>query len=43
MRVYPSRNVLVAKHFIHEVLNYCEGKPVFIIDNAPWLRRQLKN
>jgi len=42
MRVYPSRNVLVAKQFIHEVLNYCEGKPVLIIDNAPWLKKAIE-
>ena len=39
MRVYPSRNILTTKQFIHEVLNYCIGKPIFIVDNAPWLNR----
>jgi hypothetical protein len=22
-----------------EALNYCIGKPIFIVDNAPWLNR----
>ena len=38
MRVYPSRNALAAEQFIREVLNYCDGKPTFIVDSAPWLR-----
>jgi len=42
MRVYPSRNALAAEQFINEVLKYCEGKPTFIIDNAPWLKQPLK-
>jgi transposase-like protein len=25
------------KQFIDEVLNYCIGRPAFIVDNAPWL------
>ena len=35
MRVYPSRNALATEQFINEVLKYCEGKPMFIVDNAP--------
>jgi len=42
MRVYPSRNILTTKQFIHEVLNYCIGKPIFIVDNAPWLKQALE-
>ena len=37
MRVYPSRNILTTKQFIHEVLNYCIGK--YFVDDAPWLNR----
>ncbi len=43
MRVYTTRNYLTAKSFIKEVLNYCENKPKFIVDKAPWLRRALKS
>jgi len=43
MRVYPSRNVLATRQFIRVVLNYCSGKPKFIVDNAPWLSRPWKN
>ena len=43
MRVYPSRNALAAEQFINEVLKYCEGKPTFIADNAPWLKRALED
>ena len=25
------------QQFIDEVLNYCIGRPEFIVDNAPWL------
>ena len=42
MRVYPSRNVLAAEQFIREVLKYCDGKPTFIVDNAPWLKQALE-
>jgi putative transposase len=37
MRVYTTRNWLVTRSFIKEVLNYCENKPKFVIDKAPWL------
>ena len=43
MRVYPSRNVLTSEQFIREVLKYCEGKPTFIVDNAPWLKQPLRS
>jgi putative transposase len=42
MRVYPSRNTLATEQFIRDVLKYCEGKPTFIIDNAPWLEQALE-
>jgi putative transposase len=41
MRVYPSRNGLAAEQFIREALKYCDGKPTFIVDNAPWLKQAL--
>ena len=43
MRVYTTRNILTAKSFVKEVLNYCENKPKFLIDKAPWLRRALES
>jgi putative transposase len=42
MRVYQSRNALAAEQFIREVLKYCDGKPNFIVDSAPWLRQALE-
>jgi putative transposase len=42
MKVYPSRNALAAEQFIREVLKYCDGKPTFIVDSAPWLRQALE-
>ena len=41
MRVYPSRNA--SEQFIREVLNYCDGKLKFIVDNASWLKQALEN
>ena len=43
MRVYPTRNYLTTKSFIKEVLNYCENKPRFIVDKAPWLINALRS
>ena len=43
MRVYTMRNYLTAKSFVREVLNYCENKPKFLIDKAPWLTEALKS
>ena len=43
MRVYPTRNWLVTKSFVKEVLRYCENKPKFVIDKAPWLIDALKS
>ncbi len=42
MKAYPTRNWLVTKSFVKEVLNYCENKPKFVIDKAPWLKRALE-
>jgi len=42
MRVYPSRKALAAEQFINEVLKHCEGKPTFIIEDAPWLKQALE-
>jgi transposase-like protein len=38
----PTRNILTTKQFIDEVLNYCIGRPEFIVDNAPWLKHALE-
>jgi len=35
------RNVLVTKLFIGDVLKYCDGRPIFVVDSAPWLGRVL--
>ena len=43
MRVYTTRNYLTTKSFIREVLRYCENKPKFIIDKAPWLIQALES
>ena len=43
MRVYTTRNYLTAKSFLKEVLEYCENKPKFVIDKAPWLIDALKS
>ena len=40
--VHPSKNTLAAEQFIREALNYCEGKPTFMVDSAPWLRQALE-
>jgi transposase-like protein len=40
MRVYP-RNSLTSESFFRGVLKYCEGKPEFIVYNAPWLKDAL--
>ncbi len=43
MKVYTTRNWLVTKSFIKEVLKYCDNKPKFVIDKAPWLIQALKS
>jgi transposase-like protein len=43
MMVHPSRNGLAAEQFIREVLNYCDGKPTFIVDNAHGLGRRWRS
>jgi putative transposase len=42
MRVFSSRNALATKLFIEDVLKYCDGKPTFVVDSAPWLRGVLE-
>jgi putative transposase len=42
MRVYSSRNILATELFIKDVLNYCDGKPMFVVDGAPWLTKALE-
>ena len=32
MKVYTTRNWLVTRSFIKEVLKYCENMPKFVID-----------
>ena len=41
MRVYPSRNYLTTKLLV--VPKYCENKPKFIVDKAPWLIKALES
>ena len=43
MKVYMMRNYFTTKSFIKEVLKYCENKPKFVIDKAPWLKKALKS
>ena len=43
MRVYTNRNYLVSRSFLKEVLKFCENKPRFIVDKAPWLIDALKS
>ncbi len=43
MRVYPTRNWLVTRSFIKEVLKYCENRPKFVVDRAPWPIQALKS
>jgi len=43
MKVYPTRNWLVTRSFVKEVLKYYGNKPKFVIDRAPWLIQALKS
>jgi len=43
MKVYTTRNWLVTRSFVKEVLRYCENEPKFVIDKAPWLIDALKS
>jgi len=43
MKVYTTRNWLVTRSFVKEVLRYCENRPKFVIDKAPWLKRALES
>ena len=36
---YPSRKALAVEQFINEVLKYCEGRPMFTVEDAPWLKQ----
>jgi len=36
MRIYTSRNYPVTRSF-REVLKFCEHKPKFLVEEAPWL------
>jgi transposase-like protein len=42
VKVYPSRDMLATEIFIKGVLRYCDGKPMFTVDGAPWLRKALE-
>jgi putative transposase len=42
MRVFPSRNALATKLFVEDALKYCDGRPTFTVDGAPWLRGVLE-
>ncbi len=43
MKVYTTRNWLVTRSFVKEVLKYCNNKPKFVVDKAPWLVKALKS
>lgn len=43
MKVYTTRNWMVTRSFVKEVLKYCEKKPKFVVDKASWLIEALKS
>ena len=43
MKTYTTRNYPVTRSFLKEVLKFCENKPKFIVDKAPWLIDALKS
>ena len=43
MKVYTTRNYLTTKSFVKEVLNYCDNKLKFVVDQSNWLRKALKS
>gem|GEM_PF-2131353 len=43
IKVYTTRNWLITRSFIKEVLKYCKNKPKFVIDRASWLVEALKS
>ncbi len=43
MKVYMTRNWLVTRSFVKEVVKYCGNKPKFITDRASWLVEALKS
>jgi putative transposase len=42
MRAFSPRKALATKLFIEDVLKYCDGRPTFVVDSAPWLRSVLE-
>ncbi|ADC64514.1 transposase IS240-A [Ferroglobus placidus DSM 10642] len=38
-----TRNIITARSFVREVLNYCENEPKFVVDRAPWLKRAVES
>jgi putative transposase len=42
MRVFPSRNAFTTKIFVENILKYCDGRPMFVVDGALWLREVLE-
>jgi transposase-like protein len=42
MMVYSSKNILVTELFIRDVLNYYDGKLMFVVDRVPWLTKVLE-
>lgn len=36
LAVTPGRSSLAALLFLRAVLEYCRGKPVFVVDHGPW-------
>jgi putative transposase len=42
MKVSPFRSSLTARLFIEDTLRYCDGRPSFVVNGAPWLEGVLK-
>jgi putative transposase len=42
MKASPFRSSLTAKLFIEDALRYCDGRPSFVVNGAPWLEGVLK-
>jgi len=38
-----TRSSLDAELFLREVLQYCENKPLFLVDKGPWYPDAFKN
>ena len=43
MKVYATRNWLITRSFVKEVLKYCENESKFVIDRTSWLIDVLKS